>query len=373
MFKTGVPVTGDEFIDRKEHLPIFQHHIDQNQNIMIKAPRRFGKTSLVKHLLEDNEKYNLIYLDIRRFITLKSLSENILDKAYTFSGIDNFIQKSKKSIVTLLKSLKNVSIDDIGELTLEIQEEKIDDVEYFLHALDIANKIAQKKELHIQMVLDEFQDIIKIANNDILEKCRSVMQHHKNITYVFLGSIETTMTKIFEHKSSPFFHFTHIIILPSLDVAELFQYTEDAFKKHEITIGNLKNYLDFLGGHPDYSMQFLKNLYAYAIINQLKHFNDAILFDILIETIDSNKAYIDELISKSKSKKHHSEQLAAIANNEILAIDSRTSYIIKGSLEDMGLISKIDRGDYRINDIFLNLALKDSTLQIEDFAKMIHN
>ena len=372
MFKTGVPVTGDEFIDRKEHLPIFQHHIDQNQNIMIKAPRRFGKTSLVKHLLEDNEKYNLIYLDIRRFITLKSLSENILDKAYAFSGIDNFIQKSKKSIVTLLKSLKNVSIEDIGELTLEIQEEKIDDVEYFLHALDIANKIAQKKELQIQMVLDEFQDILKIANNDILEKCRSVMQHHKNITYVFLGSIETIMTKIFEHKSSPFFHFAHIINLPPLDVSELFQYTEEVFKKNEIAIGYLKNYLNFLGGHPDYSMQFLKNLYAYAIISQVKHLDDIILFDILIETIDSNKAYIDELISKSKSKKHHSEQLAAIANNEILAIDSRTSYIIKGSLEDMGLISKIDRGEYRINDIFLNLALKNSTLQIEDFVKTIH-
>ncbi len=365
MFGIGKPVTGDDFIDRKKHLPMFKIHIDQQQSIMIKAPRRFGKTSLVKHLLEEKKKYNFLYIDIRRFSNLTTLSEEILNQAYGFSGVDNFIQASKKSVFSLLKTLKSVSLEDIGELTLEIQEQQTDEIEYFLHALDVVEKIALKKGIIVQFVLDEFQDILKVTSKNILEKCRSVMQHHKNVTYVFLGSIESIMTKIFENKSSPFFHFAQIIDLPPLDIEELFEYTQKVFQEQSIEINNLKFFLEFLKGHPDYSMQYLKNVYVNSIIEKIKKLSDQFLFDNLLATIDSNKAYIDELIAKAKTKKHHMDQLIAIANETLLDIDSRTSYIIKGSLEEMGLIKKVATGKYIISDIFLQLALQKEQLKLE--------
>lgn len=52
MFKTGSPVTGKDFIDREKYIPIFKACLDNGQHTTIKAPRRFGKTSLVKHVLE---------------------------------------------------------------------------------------------------------------------------------------------------------------------------------------------------------------------------------------------------------------------------------------------------------------------------------
>ncbi len=359
MFGIGKPVSGKDFIDRKKHLPMFKMNINDNQSIMIKAPRRFGKTSLVKHLLEGKKEYNLLYVDIRRFSNLKALSEDIINQAYSFSGVDNFVKNSKKSVISLLKILKTVSLEDIGEITLEFQEKEIDEVEYFQHALDIVEKIATKKGIIIQFALDEFQDILKIANKDILEKSRAVMQHHKNVTYIFLGSIESIMTEIFESKSSPFFHFAQIIDLPPLDINELYDYSKKVFKKQSIEVSNLKKYLEFLQGHPDYSIQFLRNVYMNSILEELKELDNDFLFNCFIITIESNKAYIDELISKAKNKKHHMDQLIAIANNRILAIDSRTSYIIKGSLENMGLIKKVSLGKYIINDIFLYLALQE--------------
>ena len=65
MFRTGNPVTGKYFIDRKKHLPLFKTYIDQTQSFMIKAPRRFGKTSIVKHLLENKKSYEYVYIDIK--------------------------------------------------------------------------------------------------------------------------------------------------------------------------------------------------------------------------------------------------------------------------------------------------------------------
>ena len=65
MFKSGMPVYGKEFIDRKQHIIKFNTYIKNNQHIMIKAPRRYGKTSLIVHLFEQNN-YNKIYIDVKR-------------------------------------------------------------------------------------------------------------------------------------------------------------------------------------------------------------------------------------------------------------------------------------------------------------------
>jgi len=223
MFKTGTPVTGENFIDRKKHLPLFKTYIDHNQNIMIKAPRRFGKTSLVKHLLENKKEYHYIYIDINIVSNLKEFADKILDSAYSLSNIDNFVQRAKHSLYDLIKSIKGIdsSITDLIDISIEFNQtddSKIDGVAYYLHALDVLNATAIKKNINIKCVFDEFQDILKIASNDILDKTRSVLQHHTNVTYIFLGSIESIMTKIFESKSSAFFHFAKIIALPPLDI-----------------------------------------------------------------------------------------------------------------------------------------------------------
>jgi len=374
MFKTGNPVTGKDFIDRKEHLPLFKTFIDQNQSFMIKAPRRFGKTSIVKHLLEDKKEYKFIYIDIKIASSLKSLSDKIINSAYKISAIDNFLYKVKNSMFDLIKSIQEVKLDDIAQVTIKMcEQEDSDEVEYFLHSLDLLNTIAKKKDINIKFALDEFQDILKIASKDILDKSRSVMQHHNNITYIFLGSIESIMTKIFEHKSSPFFHFATMVELPPLNVEELYSYSKKVFEQNGIKCDGLKYLLEYLGGHPDYSLQVLQKLYFNALANDTKKLTSKNLYDTLVEVILSNKAYIEELISKSKQKKHSLEVLYNIANNQKQTLESKTLYNVHSSLEDMGLIRKIAIGKYTINDMFLKIYLQqqDDQLVLKDYQKEI--
>jgi hypothetical protein len=369
MFKTGNPVMGKDFIDRKKHLPLFKTYIEQNQSFMIKAPRRFGKTSIIKHLLENKEEFEFVYVDINRMGSLKSLANDIINKAYKISKIDNFLYKIKNSMFDLLKLIQAIKIEDIAEVTIRMYEKNdIDDVEYFLHSLDVLNTIATKKSINLKVAFDEFQDILKLTSSDILNKSRSIMQHHNNITYIFLGSIETIMTKIFEHKSSPFFHFATIIELPPLDVQELYQYSNNIFNKKNISIPSLKYLLEYLGGHPDYSWQVLQKLYFVALANNLKELNNKDVYNILIDVILSNKAYIDELISKAKQKKHSLDVLYAIANNTKANLESKTLYNVHSSLEELGIIKKIGFSQYVIVDIFLKIYLqqKDDEIQLLD-------
>ncbi len=360
MFKTGSPVKGDDFIDRKKHLPIFKAYLQNNQHIMIKAPRRFGKTSLVKQVFEHEKSFNYIYVDLRRATNLSSLSEQILQKAYSFVGIENFFEQFKKSITGLLKSIQNIKLDDIGEITLRHLENGIkDEREYFLHALEVVEKISLKKELNIKFVLDEFQDIIRLSDDFILEQMRSIIQHHEAVTYVFLGSIESIMTKIFSSKASPFFHFAKVMELKGLDVEELNEYTKNVFENKGIKLDNsFLDLLQFLQGHPDYSIQVLQALYYKSLVEKLENIDKEICLEVLSASIFENRAYLEELILKTKQKKYHYEVLHSIANNYKANINSKSLYNIHNSLEDMGIIKNIARGEYKINDIFLEILLK---------------
>ncbi len=197
------------------------------------------------------------------------------------------------------------------------------------------------------------------------------MQHHNNITYIFLGSIETIMTKIFEHKSSPFFHFATIVELPPLDVDELYNYSIKIFEKKGIKCDDLKYLLEYLCGHPDYSLQVLQKLYFVSLANDIKVLSNQNLHDTLVEVIVSNKAYIEELISKAKQKKHSLDVLYSIANERKTQLDSKTLYNVHSSLEDMGLIKKIAVGRYIINDMFLKIYLqqKDEEIILIDYLQ----
>jgi uncharacterized protein len=362
MFKTGSPVKGQAFIDRKKHLPIFKLYLQNNQHVAIKAPRRFGKTSLVKHVFEYEKSFEHIYIDIRRATTLRSLANQIIDKAYNFVGIDNFLIRFKSSITSLLKNIQSVKIDTIGEITLRHLESEVNEVEFFLHALDVVDEIAKNKEINIKFVFDEFQDIYKVSDKMILEQMRSVMQHHEHITYIFLGSIESMMTEIFEDKRSSFFHFSRIMKLSGLDVDELYDYADDFFTSLNISHDkSLKQLLIFLQGHPDYSMQILQAFYYRIIIDKVDNIDMKLCIETLSQVLAENKAYLEELISQAKTKKHHFEVLSALANNTTVELTSRTLYNTHISLENHGLVKNTGRGLYELTDIFLKIFL-----QIED-------
>jgi hypothetical protein len=69
---------------------------------------------------------------------------------------------------------------------------------------DVLNLIEKlgKQDDKIIVVLDEFQDIFRI-NSALDRMLRSVIQTHKNINYVFMGSSESMIREIFEKKDSP--------------------------------------------------------------------------------------------------------------------------------------------------------------------------
>lgn len=247
--------------------------------------------------------------------TLDLLSTQILDKSYSFVKIENFIRQTKNSLLNQLKSIKTIAIPDIAEITIDLVSKNSDPTQLFIHSLDVVDKIAASKQINIKLIFDEFQDITKLYDKNILEVLKSVAQHHENITYIFLGSIESIMTQIFESKSSPFFHFASVIKLDGLDIDELYEYAAAQFDAQNIIYNReaIKKTIKFLGGHPEYSAKVLQTLYINASIEKLpideQAVIDAISF-LVIEKVQKGQYEIVDIFLRTLLSQHDDAMVA---------------------------------------------------------------
>jgi hypothetical protein len=107
----------------------------------------------------------------------------------------------------------------------------------------------------IIVVLDEFQEIFRI-HTGLDRLLRSVMQNHKNINYVFMGSSESMIREIFEKKNSPFYRFGSLMTLGKISIDKFALFLEERLAG--ITDQNKKvseTILGITGCHPYYTQQ----------------------------------------------------------------------------------------------------------------------
>ncbi|MDE7465703.1 MAG: AAA family ATPase [Muribaculaceae bacterium] len=86
--KVGPPVTGDDFYGRKEELSRAHRYLDTNHSLVLSAPRRIGKSSFAKRLIEDKRSmgWNCVYIDLEGVRTRDEFL-NVLINKFDKSGI----------------------------------------------------------------------------------------------------------------------------------------------------------------------------------------------------------------------------------------------------------------------------------------------
>ena len=139
---------------------------------------------------------------------------------------------------------------------------------------DVLNLIEKlgKEDDKIIVVLDEFQDIFRI-NAGLDRMLRSVMQNHKNINYVLMGSSESMIREIFEKKDRLF------------TVSEPCSRLERSRKKNSVLFLeynftgfvkeagiSFRSILKITGSHPYYTQQLA--FMVWELLNRQDYFED---------------------------------------------------------------------------------------------------
>lgn len=86
--KVGPPVTGDDFYGRAEELARAHKYLDSNHSLVLSAPRRIGKSSFAKRLIEDKQSsgWSCVYIDLEGVRTRDEFLQILINK-FDNSGI----------------------------------------------------------------------------------------------------------------------------------------------------------------------------------------------------------------------------------------------------------------------------------------------
>ncbi len=199
---TGQSARKNNFWKRDKELEDIWYKINSNQHILLAAPRRVGKTSIM-HYLMDNPKddYIVLYID-----TESANSENEFWKKIFHKLMDqDFLNTVQNKAINLWNKLKTVRLSEVSTSGVKFGEAQevlyVDAIKEILRDLDSGKKII--------IMLDEFaqtiENIIKYENEysakSLLNNHRELRQDKKlseQITFIYAGSIglESVASKI---------------------------------------------------------------------------------------------------------------------------------------------------------------------------------
>ena len=247
-FKFGSVVDGQYFTDREDELEKIASFINSENHLILISPRRFGKTSLIRKIVNESER-KYIFLDMQIVLSAEDFASQLLKRVYRIYPV----QKLKNYIKTF-RIIPVVNINPVTgepEISFKTESKKLTPLE---DVLNLIEKLGTDKK-KIIVVLDEFQDIFRIDSG--LERfLRSVMQNHRHINYIFMGSSESMIREIFEKKSSPFYRFGTLMNLSKIEYEKFLKFLEKKFdliseKSKELSEGLLK----ITDCHPYYTQQ----------------------------------------------------------------------------------------------------------------------
>ena len=204
-----------EFTNRTSETQQLLRNFEAGISTILISPRRWGKSSLVQHATHKlrNNKVKTCHLDLFSIRSEEEFYEQLSTAVLSTAGnklteITGFVKEM------LGKFIPKISInpDPNSEISISLdwKEVKKDPADI----LNLAEKIAQKKNINIVVCIDEFQNIAGFENPLAFQKTiRAIWQKHKRVSYCLYGSKRHMMMDVFTKPSMPFYKFGDIIFL----------------------------------------------------------------------------------------------------------------------------------------------------------------
>jgi len=237
-FKFGSVVMGEFFYDRKEELLRIKQTLAGGNNITLYAPRRYGKSSLVKKALTefDMEGFTTVYLDFMSVYSRETFIKNYTSTiaAKQSSTLENAVKKVAKFISGVVPS---VAFDPTGMPSFSLSWiEGKDKEQTLIDVINLPEKLANKNHKWI-IAFDEFQEITKLNGENFEKLLRSAIQHHQNVSYLFLGSKTHILKDMFNNKNRAFYNAASVMGLETIDESESKDYLVSRFNMSAMEIG----------------------------------------------------------------------------------------------------------------------------------------
>ena len=231
-FVYGIAVTDYNFTGRVEETRRLKANFEGGINSILISPRRWGKTSLVDHvckLLKDRDII-IVKLDIfgckTEYDFYNALAVAVLKQ--TASKVQLWMEEARDFLVRLTPRI-GFPVDPVSEISVSLGiTPETHSPEEILNMVEI---IAKKKNRHIVVCIDEFQQVGEFDNTKVVQaRLRSVWQHHHLTSYCLYGSKRHMMSDIFLNRRMPFYQFGDLLWLEKIPTSDWMEYIKSHFE-----------------------------------------------------------------------------------------------------------------------------------------------
>jgi uncharacterized protein len=255
------PIAPDDIIDRDSETRELLTAAVGGHYVRLYAPRKYGKTSLLRRVLRDGERQEgliPILVDLYGVLSIADVTIRF-ERAYarqlkgkTRSRVEEFLQSTGLGL----------SLGALG-ISARLQVDPRTDPLPALHTLlDLPLRLEEHGGFRALIVLDEFQDITKVKDMDAL--LRSHIQFQGEVaSFIFAGSEPGLMRGLFEDRERPLYGQAVPMRLERLEDGDIAAHVVERFRETGRSVGDGLNPLIATAlGHPQRAMLLAHRLWA---------------------------------------------------------------------------------------------------------------
>lgn len=283
------------FCDREEETKKMLSALDNGRNVTLIAPRRMGKTGLIKNafyqMQHQNAKMACFYMDIfatRDLVSfVRLLAKTVLGQLDTLSEIvlsklTTFFRSCRPVISTdELTGIPTVSLDFVPDKSEQTLKEIFDYM------------AASGRQCYL--AIDEFQQIASYAEKGIEALLRSYIQFLPNVHFIFAGSSRHLMEEMFTSAKRPFYQSTQLMTLHEIGEESYYRFASAFFEARGCSLS--KQVFGWI-----YARFAGYTWYIQALLNRLYELNESVddvrqAEQVLINLLEENAQVYQNLIT----------------------------------------------------------------------------
>jgi hypothetical protein len=232
-FRYGALALDEAFTDRESEIAELLSDVLNGQDVVVFAPRRYGKSSLVWRVSRDAIAQSVLvaHVNLMTAPTKEKLAEKLAETIHDDVASTLFRARERLRVFQGLRITPVVTVDpNTGKLGFSFDAGRPpQDVDATLERLlELPGQLAAERERKVALVLDEFQEIVDIDPN-LPKLMRSVFETQPEVAHVYLGSKRHMLERIFNDENEPFWRSAKQMQLDVIAPALFRGYIEERF------------------------------------------------------------------------------------------------------------------------------------------------
>jgi len=199
----GKPVRGDKFYPRTNISSKLLELLEEDANILLSAPRRVGKTSIILNLYDNPPKnYLVVYVDTEKCESIQEYFKELLNKITDSEIIDKYDGFGSSVIEKIKDTAKRVKKINVGGV-IGIEKEAAQTIVDYYEEFELLLNEIELKGQKIVLLVDEFPVTVENikrkddsnGSNEVkkfLQMNRTIRLNPKlsdKISFIYTGSI----------------------------------------------------------------------------------------------------------------------------------------------------------------------------------------